>query len=51
LQVPFKDGKQLYPIFAVAADGEQKRSISLDFTRATPHANVNSKSDAVIDWL
>lgn len=51
LQVPFKDGKQLYPIFAVAADGEQKRSISLDFTRATPLANVNSKSDAVTQWL
>jgi hypothetical protein len=51
LQVPFKDGQQLYPIFAVAADGEQKRSISLDFTRATPLANVNSKSDAVTQWL
>lgn len=51
LHVPFKDGQQLYPIFAVAADGEQKRSISLEFTRETPHANVNSKSDAVIDWL
>jgi hypothetical protein len=51
MHVPFKDGQQLYPIFAVAADGDQKRSISLEFTRATPHANVNSKSDAVTQWL
>jgi hypothetical protein len=51
LHVPFKDGQQLYPIFAVAADGDQKRSISLEFTRETPHANVNSKSDAVTQWL
>jgi hypothetical protein len=51
LQVPFKDGQQLYPILAVAADGEQKRSISLEFTRTTPHAQVNSKSEAVTQWL
>jgi hypothetical protein len=51
MHVPFKDGQQLYPIFAVAADGDQKRSISLEFTRETPHANVNSKSDAVTHWL
>ncbi|MFM7236728.1 MAG: DUF4912 domain-containing protein, partial [Cyanobium sp.] len=36
IQVPFRDGQQVYPIEAVAADGEQKRSITLEFRRSTP---------------
>lgn len=51
LQVPFRDGQQLYPITAVAADGEQKRHITLNFTRSTPAANVNSAEDAVAEWF
>ncbi len=51
LQVPFRDGQQLYPILAVAADGEQKRSICLEFIRATPHAQVNTKAEAVNHWF
>jgi len=51
LQVPFCDGEQVYPIIAIAADGEQKRSISLNFSRSTPEANVNSKEQAVETWF
>jgi hypothetical protein len=35
VQVPFRDGQQIYPIKAVAADGEQKRNITLEFERRT----------------
>jgi hypothetical protein len=51
VQVPFRDGEQLYPISAVAADGVQKRSISLAFQRTTPEANVNSRDDSVAEWF
>jgi hypothetical protein len=51
LQVPFQDGQQVYPIHALAADGEQKRSISLVFSRTTPEARVNSREAAVAEWF
>ena len=51
IQVPFRDGQQVYPIEAVAIDGEQKRSITLEFRRATPEANVNTREDAVPEWF
>ena len=51
IQVPFRDGQQLYPITAVAADGEQRRHISLDFVRTTPDANVNTAEAAVAEWF
>ena len=51
LHVPFRDGEQVYPINAIAADGEQKRSIRLNFSRSTPEANVNSKEQAVETWF
>jgi hypothetical protein len=51
LHVPFSDGEQLYPIRAVAADGEQKRSIRLDFQRQTPEARVNSREAAQLEWF
>jgi hypothetical protein len=51
IQVPFRDGQQLYPIEAVAADGEQRRNITLEFRRATPEANVNSLEEAVPEWF
>jgi hypothetical protein len=51
LQVPFRDGEQIYPISAVAADGVQRRSITLAFSRTTPEANVNNSEDAVAEWF
>jgi hypothetical protein len=51
IQVPFRDGQQLYPIEAVAADGEQKRNITLEFRRTTPAANVNTREAAVPEWF
>ena len=51
IQVPFRDGQQLYPIEAVAADGVQKRNITLEFRRSTPEANVNSSEAAVPEWF
>jgi hypothetical protein len=51
VQVPFRDGEQLYPIRAVAADGEQERWIELDFQRQTPKARVNSKEEALLEWF
>jgi hypothetical protein len=47
----FPDGEQNYPIRALAADGEQRRSITLDFRRVTPHAKVNTREDAVSEWF
>ncbi|MEY3768716.1 MAG: hypothetical protein RLZZ11_1786 [Cyanobacteriota bacterium] len=51
VHVPFRDGQQLYPIRAVAADGEQERSIRLEFERRTPEARVNSREEAVAEWF
>jgi hypothetical protein len=51
VQVPFRDGQQLYPIEAVAADGEQKRSITMEFRRSTPEDNSNPASQAVAEWF
>ena len=51
IQVPFRDGQQLYPIEAVAADGEQKRNITLEFRRSTPEDNSNPAHQAVSEWF
>ena len=51
LHVPFGDGEQLYPIRAVAADGEQQRSIRIDVERQTPVARVNTKEAAQLEWF
>jgi hypothetical protein len=51
IQVPFRDGQQIYPIEAVAADGEQKRNITLEFERRTPEDNTNTASQAVAEWF
>jgi len=51
VQVPFRDGQQLYPIEAVAADGEQKRNITLEFRRTTPEDNSNPASQSVAEWF
>jgi uncharacterized protein len=49
--VPFRDGQQVYPIRAVAADGEQERSIRMEFQRSTPEAQVNSREEAQLAWF
>jgi hypothetical protein len=51
LHTSFPNGDQEYPIRALAADGEQKRSITLEFQRTTPHAKVNTKEAAVAEWF
>ncbi len=51
VQVPFRDGRQIYPIEAVATDGEQKRSITLEFSRTTPEDNSNPADQAVAEWF
>jgi len=51
IQVPFRDGQQLYPIEAIAADGEQRRNITLEFRRTTPEDNSNPASQAVSEWF
>lgn len=50
-QMSFQDGLIDYPILAVAADGEQTRSIHMKFNRETPSRNTNTKDEAVLEWL
>lgn len=50
-QMSFQDGLIDYPIKAVAADGEQTRSIHMKFTRETPERNTNTKAEAVQEWF
>jgi hypothetical protein len=50
-QMSFQDGLIDYPIMAVAADGEQTRSIHMKFERETPSRNTNTKEEAVQEWL
>ncbi|PAX53580.1 DUF4912 domain-containing protein [Brunnivagina elsteri] len=50
-QMSFQDGLIDYPIMAVAADGEQNRSIHMKFDRETPSRNTNTKDEAVLEWL
>ncbi|MFM2079650.1 MAG: hypothetical protein RLZZ219_332 [Cyanobacteriota bacterium] len=51
IQVPFRDGQQIYAIEAVASDGEQKRNITLHFDRRTPEDNSNPSDQAVAEWF
>jgi uncharacterized protein len=50
-QMSFQDGLIDYPILAVAADGEQTRSIQMKFNRETPSRNTNTKDEAVLEWF
>jgi len=50
-QLAFRDGQLDYPIEAVAADGEQKRNITLEFRRSTPEDNSNPAHQAVSEWF
>ncbi len=49
--VSFPDGQIDYPIRAVAADGEQTRSIRLNFERETPERSTNTKDEAEEEWF
>ena len=51
IQVPFRDGQQLYPIEAIAIDGEQKRNIVLRFERDTPEDHTNPADEAKAEWF
>jgi len=51
IQVPFRDGEQMYSIEATASDGEQKRNITLNFNRQTPEDNSNPASEAPAEWF
>jgi hypothetical protein len=51
VQVPFRDGQQLYPIEAIAIDGEQKRNIVLRFERTTPEDHTNPADEAKSEWF
>ena len=51
VQVPFRDGQQLYPIEATAIDGEQKRNIVLRFERTTPEDHTNPADEAKAEWF
>ena len=50
-QMSFQDGLIDYPIVAVAADGEQTRSVHMHFTRETPSRHTNTKEEAVEEWF
>ena len=50
-QMSFQDGLIDYPIMAVAADGEQTRSIHMKFNRETPSRYTNTKEEAVLEWV
>ena len=50
-QMSFQDGLIDYPIMAVAADGEQTRSVHLKFRRETPERHTNTKDEAVEEWM
>jgi hypothetical protein len=50
-QMSFQDGDIDFPIMAVAADGEQMRSIRLKFNRNTPERHTNLREEAVEEWF
>ncbi len=49
--VAFPDGQIDYPIRAIAADGEQTRSVRLDFERETPERDTNTTAEAEDEWF
>jgi len=50
-QMSFQDGLIDYPIMAVAADGEQTRSVHMKFNRETPSRRTNTKEEATLEWI
>jgi len=51
LQVPFRDGSQQYEIKAVDISGDQEKSITMKFDRATPLDDTNQKDNADTEWF
>ena len=51
LQVPFRDGSQIYDIKAVDSSGDQERNISMKFDRVTPLDDTNDKDNAETEWF
>ena len=51
IQVPFRDGEQIYPIEATSADGANRRNITLNFERDTPEDNSTPASKAKAEWF
>ena len=49
--VAFPDGQIDYPIRAIAADGEQTRSVGLHFERETPERDTNTEAEAEDEWF
>ena len=47
----FQDGVIDYLIKAVAVDGEQTRSVHINFERETPSHNTNTKAETVEEWF
>jgi uncharacterized protein len=47
----FQDGAIDYPIFALAADGEQNRAIHMRFERQTLERRTNPKEAAIPEWI
>ncbi|MCS7225470.1 MAG: DUF4912 domain-containing protein [Gloeomargarita sp. SKYB31] len=50
-QMSFPDGNIDFPIFAVAADGEQTREIHMTFDRRTLSRRTNTREEAVEEWF
>ena len=50
-EMSFQDGTIDYPIMAVAKDGEQTRSIHMNFTRKTLERRTNIKEEAIEELL
>ncbi len=48
-QYAFPDGLQNFPIEAVAADGEQRRAVTMRFMRSTPLRNTNTKVEVKLE--
>ena len=51
IQVPFRDGTQKYEIKAVDSSGQQEKSISMKFDRATPLDDTNDKNQPQKEWF
>jgi len=51
LQVPFRDGNQIYDIKAEDSSGKNKRDITMKFDRQTPRDNSNPKDLSKLEWF
>ena len=51
LEMAFPDGRQLYPIQAVGAEGLQRRNTTLEFQRSTRLEDGKGRSEATPEWF